>query len=118
MDAITMLKADTMTDEQIVAGTLQWVNTMRAKHDLPALEALPSGRHGDPGDCALARALAATSDRSCTVPPVSRYDYASKEPAATWTYALGGQVVRVGAPAIVGEFIFRFDLGQLDDLLS
>ena len=114
----TEIKTEThLSNEQVVAGALAWVNTMRAEHNLPALQQLPRGRHYDVGDCALARALAPTSDGSCPLPFSRRYR-AEGPMGARWTYAMGGQVVRVSAPAVVGEFIYRFDLGQLDHLLS
>lgn len=104
-----------MSDEQIVDGALDWVNIMRAEHDLPALEQLPKGRRADPADCALARALAPASDGSCKVPATRRY---SATGPATWNYSMNGEVVRVEAPPVIAEFIVRFDLGRLDHLLA
>lgn len=106
-----------LSDEEVVAGALQWVNTMREEHNLPALDALPQAVHGHPGDCSIARALSGASDDSCTVPWSDRYHEAEGPSAARWSYALGGRVVERTAPAVVAEFILRFDAGHLDHLL-
>ena len=109
-----------LTDEEVVAGSLEWVNLMRSEHDLKPLDKLPRGTYYDVGDCALARALNDVSDGSCPFPAGQRYGGGpdGTDKGATWRYNREGKVVAVRAPAVIGEFITRFDQGKLDHLLA
>lgn len=44
-----------MTDD--VAGTLRWINEIRAEHEKPLLDDLPMGRRAIENRCPIARAL-------------------------------------------------------------
>lgn len=107
-----------LTNDEVVAGTLEWVNAVRGEYGLALLEGLPSGIRGSAGECAVALALSDVNDRSCVVGNASRYmgpddpDFRGDRMARA-RFSREGQVVTLFPPQVVGEFVCRFDEGVI-----
>lgn len=107
-----------LTNEQVVAGTLEWVNMLRGERDLEPLDSLPNGKRYSSYRCPIARATKGVDDGSCRLPTHPRYGNADGYPTGVISYALDGKIVDRAVPPVVAAFILRFDHGQLDHLLS
>lgn len=71
---MSLLHRDYLTDQDRVElvkareDALAWVNEIRAKHDLPAIDALLPGRRRNARSCPLANSLAVGNGRASVTP--------------------------------------------------
>lgn len=107
-----------LSDDKVYDGTLEWVNIIRSKYNLPSIDKLPQGRPEHSYDCALARALRGLTDYSCNYEFPGRHDHAGEDGTALLQFAFDGQVQKIITPKIVGQFIYRFDNLHYPDLVT
>lgn len=88
-----------MTHEEIIAGTLDWCNEIRAKENKEPISRLPKGRAGDPMTCPCGRATGkwVTTNTFYDAKDTNEVDYASAR----------------NLPSIVRKFVHLLDSGAL-----
>jgi len=95
---------DAITNDQLIAETLAWVNEERQRYGRPALDEMPKGLVDHSRECPVARAL---EDEGNSV---------ISDPLGV-AYYLKDRFVRVDYPDAVVFFVRRFDRGEIPEMI-
>lgn len=106
-------RLDAMSNDEVLAISLKWVNDQRKEFGLNPLTEFPKGRPGNSASCVLANALSDIHDESCLLPiQGDRNDqYGGEAWTGGFTFAHQGAAQQRRMPPEVAELGRRFDAG-------
>lgn len=116
LTASEVAKVAQLTNDELYAIALAWVNDLRTEYGEEPLTDLPQGLRYEPGVCVLSRAVtSALCDGSAQIPSQERYS--SRRQDAGVTFGRDGRVQRRPIPNEVEQFMRRFDKNEYPHLV-
>lgn len=107
------IAAKELSNEEVIEKSLQWVNTIREEYNLPPREVLPAGRRFNIFGCPLVNALDIASYLLPNFHGIIGHHGIIGANGYRFTH--DGEEILIKLPAVVKEFILRFDHGDLPE---